>query len=197
MHDLLLLSGGVDSIALACWKRPAVCLTVDYGQQPAIAEIAAATAVCEALSLEHIVLKVPVSSLGSGVMAGSAVSNVSEHAEFWPFRNQFLITVGAMYALKRDLRKILIGTVSTDNRHADGSDSFVRAMSSLLLLQEGSLQLDAPALYLSTQELYSLSGAKADVITWAHSCHTGDVACNWCPGCVKHSAFMQSIGHDR
>ena len=27
----LLLSGGIDSSALAFWKRPQVCFTVDYG----------------------------------------------------------------------------------------------------------------------------------------------------------------------
>ena len=31
----LLLSGGMDSIALAFWKRPEIAITIDYGQRAA------------------------------------------------------------------------------------------------------------------------------------------------------------------
>ena len=44
MKTALLLSGGMDSIAIAWWKRPDIALTLDYGQQAANAEIKAATA---------------------------------------------------------------------------------------------------------------------------------------------------------
>lgn len=39
----LLLSGGLDSTAIAAWQRPDVCVTVDYGQRPARGELAAST----------------------------------------------------------------------------------------------------------------------------------------------------------
>ena len=38
MNTALLLSGGMDSIALAYWKRPDIALTIDYGQAAADAE---------------------------------------------------------------------------------------------------------------------------------------------------------------
>ncbi len=62
----LLLSGGMDSVSLAWWKRPAIALTVDYGQRAATAEIAAAAAVCDALTIRHEVVQVDCSHLGSG-----------------------------------------------------------------------------------------------------------------------------------
>lgn len=37
----ILLSGGMDSIALAYWKRPEIAITIDYGQKPAAAEVVA------------------------------------------------------------------------------------------------------------------------------------------------------------
>ena len=51
MSAVLLLSGGMDSTALAAWKRPSACVTVDYGQQAAAAELKAATLVGELLGL--------------------------------------------------------------------------------------------------------------------------------------------------
>ena len=42
------LSGGMDSICLAWWKRPESAITIDYGQLAASAEIAAAAQKLEA-----------------------------------------------------------------------------------------------------------------------------------------------------
>jgi 7-cyano-7-deazaguanine synthase len=49
MAKAILLSGGIDSIALAYWQRPDIAITIDYGQAPAQAEINASTAVASAL----------------------------------------------------------------------------------------------------------------------------------------------------
>lgn len=38
----LLLSGGMDSISVAFWKRPEIAISIDYGQRAAEAEITAA-----------------------------------------------------------------------------------------------------------------------------------------------------------
>jgi SagB-type dehydrogenase family enzyme len=68
----ILLSGGIDSIALTYWQRPQIALTVDYGQAPAAAEILAAEEVCKNLSIEHHVIRVDCKALGSGDLANSA-----------------------------------------------------------------------------------------------------------------------------
>lgn len=77
MSDLLLLSGGIDSIAIAAWLRPAKCLTIDYGQKAATAEIVASEQACKALHLDHTVLTAPISDVGTGDMSDirNAVSN--------------------------------------------------------------------------------------------------------------------------
>lgn len=114
--------------------------------------------------------------------------------EFWPFRNQYLVTLAAMLALREGHAEVMIGTVSTDNRHADGSEAFLDQMDRLLRLQEGGLSLAAPAREMTTEELVAVSGIPIDVLSWAHSCHVGDLACGRCPGCLKHSRVMGSLG---
>ena len=194
MSDLLLLSGGIDSIAIAAWRRPECCLTVDYGQLPSAAEIDSAAEVCRRLGLVHDVIRVPIGQLGSGVLAGRPASEFSSHEEFWPFRNQFLLTVAAMYAARHSLQRVLIGTVRNDTRHSDGSASFVSQIAQLVAQQEGHIAILAPAIELTTVELVKLAKVDQSILGWAHSCHTSVVACGHCPGCNKHFETMRDLG---
>ena len=88
----------MDSIALAWWKRPEVAITIDYGQLPARAEVAAATAVARRLGMEHHVVSIDCRSLGSGDMAGRSASDHAPASDWWPYRNQMLATFAAMKA---------------------------------------------------------------------------------------------------
>lgn len=197
MSRLLLMSGGIDSICLAYWLRPALCITVDYGQRAAKAEMAASANVCSALGLQQKSIKADISALGSGNMVGEIDSPHSPHTEFWPFRNQFLLTLAAMVAIQQRHAAVLIGSVSSDKRHADGRPAFRSAFNALLEQQEGSISMEAPAGDMTTGELITTSGVPMNVLGWAHSCHTGNLACGRCPGCNKHSQAMQSLGLSR
>jgi 7-cyano-7-deazaguanine synthase len=197
MSEVLLLSGGIDSTALAAWRRPAYCLTIDYGQIPGASEIAAASSVCMALGLTHEVVKIPIAQLGSGALVGRPTSVVSPNPEFWPFRNQLLVTIAAMAAINHLAVKVLIGTVASDKRHVDGSETFVQRLNELLKMQEGSITLEAPAITYSSLELIRASKIDLSVLAWAHSCHSSNIACGHCPGCVKHSEVMHALGWNR
>lgn len=193
MSELLLLSGGIDSIALAAWRRPSLCLTIDYGQAPAVAEFTAAKQICKDLGLRWQGLTIPIRELGAGDLASEAPSRCSNKSEFWPFRNQFLITVAAMAAIKNSCSTVSVGTVSTDNRHIDGSTAFIEKLSSILSMQEGSVMLDAPAKQLSSVELIQRSNISMCVLGWAHSCHLSNLACGSCAGCIKHINVMHEV----
>jgi 7-cyano-7-deazaguanine synthase len=197
MSELLLLSGGIDSIAIAAWRRPKICLTIDYGQKPARAEIAASRRISSDIGLEHVVLSAQIPSLGVGDMAGTLGSSHSVHSEFWPFRNQYLITLAGAMALKHGCDTVLIGTVATDTRHKDGTPQFVSMITQLMMMQEGSIRASAPAQTLSSVELVQLSGVDLSVLGWAHSCHVGNLACNRCRGCQKHTEVMTQLGIER
>ena len=69
----LLLSGGMDSIALAWWLRPEQAITVDYGQLAAIAETRTSRQVCEELGIGHTVIDARSPELGSGDMVGDVL----------------------------------------------------------------------------------------------------------------------------
>jgi len=176
----LLLSGGIDSIAIAYWKRPSVAITVDYGHAPAAAEIESSEQVCRALEIRHDVLRVDCSSLGSGDLANAPALPLAPVPEWWPFRNQLLVTIAAAHALRLGVKRLLLGTVVSDRAHADGAPSFVDALSRLLQMQEGGLTLEAPAIAMSSAELVRTSGVPAGLLAWAHSCHVGPLACGQC-----------------
>lgn len=194
MRKILLLSGGLDSSALAALVNPELCLTIDYGQKAAKAEIVSAQKICEELALTHATLSVPLQQLGVGDMSASPSSTLSEHSEFWPFRNQFLFTLGAMFAAKHNYQAVLIATVATDKRHRDGTKEFFEAIKTTVAMQEGGIELDAPALEMTTYELIKKSNISLSVLAWSHSCHTSNIACGHCPGCNKHSSIMRQIG---
>jgi 7-cyano-7-deazaguanine synthase len=183
---LLLLSGGMDSIAVAHWTRPAVALTVDYGQRSAVGELRAATAVATALGLRHEVVHMDAKALGSGDLAGSAPHPFAPVPEWWPFRNQLLVTIAAARAVTLGCGRVVLGAVSTDGAHADGREAFIIAMDALLALQEGGIRLEAPALHLATLELIREAAVPLELLAWAHSCHRSDRACGFCRGCRKY-----------
>lgn len=194
MKTALLLSGGMDSIAIAYWKRPEIAVTVDYGQRPAAAEIRAAEAVADALSIEHHVVHADLSALGSGDTAGAASLEMAPVSEWWPFRNQMLVTLGAMKGIALGVRRLLMGTLKTDQQHADGRPGFIQCLDALLRLQEGELRLEAPAIEFTAVELIRKSGVTMDVLSWAHSCHVGEYACGLCRGCRKHYETLRDLG---
>jgi 7-cyano-7-deazaguanine synthase len=195
MRTALLLSGGMDSIAIAWWKRPDVAITVDYGQLPARAEIGASTAVAGRLNIEHHVVTVDCKSLGSGDMAGLTANEYAPASDWWPYRNQMLITFAAMKAISLDVQTLLVGSVLSDGSHQDGTPAFVSAMSALLGLQEGRMTVLAPAIELSTIELIRLSGVPDTELAWAHSCHKSDVPCGNCRGCNKYFKILADLNN--
>jgi 7-cyano-7-deazaguanine synthase len=70
-QQAILLSGGLDSVALAALMRPALAIAVDYGQTCARAELTAAKAVAAALSLRFLTVRADCSSVGSCDLGGS------------------------------------------------------------------------------------------------------------------------------
>jgi len=194
LKRLLLLSGGMDSIALAWALRPDLSLTIDYGQLAAAGEISAAKAVCAELGVRHRQLRIDCSDIGSGDMSGAPPSRIAPVSEWWPFRNQLLVTMGAALAVKEGLDAVVIGTVSNDGSHADGRTDFVRVLNELLKLQEGQIAIEAPSIGETTVELCRRVAIPHSVLGWAHSCHVSSFACGMCRGCCKHRESMRELG---
>lgn len=195
MKSALLLSGGMDSIALAYWKHPDVAFTVDYGQVCAAAELRAAIQVAATLGIRHELLRVDCQALGSGDLAGTPASDLAPVPEWWPFRNQLLITLAAMRAVAIGADRLLVGSVASDASHQDGTPEFYSRMDALLAFQEGAIHVEAPALALTTPELVRSSGIPLDLLMWSHSCHVAEYACGTCRGCNKHLQALEELGY--
>jgi 7-cyano-7-deazaguanine synthase len=194
VRSLLLLSGGIDSTCIAYWQRPARAVTIDYGQIAAPAEIRASRAVCLELDIPHNVITAPLAELGAGTMSRvDSTFDAAPTPEWWPFRNQFLITIGAAHAVHLGFEAVMIGTVAGDDVYADGRESFVRAMAGVLAMQEGNVQLDAPAVGLTTIELLRVSATPRELLGWTHSCHIATFACGTCRGCLSHLATLDVL----
>lgn len=196
MSELLLLSGGLDSTALAALRKPAGALVIDYGHVAAAGELTAASAVSQALSIELHTLRIDCASLGSGMLAGDDTGSPGAPApEWWPFRNQLLITAAAAWGVTRDFSTVILGAVTSDGeRHIDGSQAFLTAIDHLVRMQEGNLRVVAPAIEMTTAELIAASGVEDDVLAWTHSCHRANLACGACPGCFKRAGVLAELG---
>ncbi|WP_372992113.1 7-cyano-7-deazaguanine synthase [Sulfitobacter sp.] len=181
----LLFSGGVESTCLAYQYRPDVLVTVDYGQIPAAGELRAAAFIANKLKLRHDVISVDASALGSGDLVGRDKASQSKVSESWPFRNQLLLTLAAMKYASQNLRELMIGTVVTDNVHADGTKQFIDRIESLVQCELPQVTISAPAIAETTIDLVRASKVPMELLRWAFSCHKAVVACGTCRGCSK------------
>jgi 7-cyano-7-deazaguanine synthase len=185
----------MDSVAIAWWKRPDLAITIDYGQHAAKGEIQASAQVAKELRIAHEVVRVDCSPLGSGDMAGVAADHAAPTSEWWPYRNQLLITLVGMRAIARQVETLFIGTVRSDgSNHADGTPQFVQKMDELMTYQEGHLRVSAPAIEYSTAELVQHAEVPPGLLAWAHSCHKADIACGNCRGCNKYRETYLELG---
>ena len=193
----ILLSGGLDSLALAYWQKPYIAFTIDYGQKSAKGEIRAAAKVVKDLGMKHEIIKVDLSQTGSGDLLGEPPSRFAPKSDWWPFRNQVLLSIACSFILSKniDIQELLFGTVKNDLYHKDGTRGFFDLFNRLLQYQEGSLNIATPAINLTTVELIQVSQVPYDKLIKGHSCHKSEYACGQCRGCFKYQRTLHEIGY--
>jgi len=202
---LLLMGGGIESSALAYAGIATAGLVINYGQTPADGERRAAHAVGRAVGIAVHDVTVDARAVGSGLLATGptghraaqrAHENGTDHGpspEWWPFRNQLLVTIAAAWAHGRGFTEVLLGSVRGDaDRHVDGSSAFYDALDTVLSLQEGNLRVSAPAAHLSSEELIRQTNTPMSILGYTHSCHIANRACGRCPGCFKAEQLFQA-----
>lgn len=192
MSGLLLFSGGVDSTAVAALSRPDLLLHIDYGQLCAEGERAAATFGAERLQMPMRIVQIDCRPLGTGLLAGEPQLTGAPTPEWFPFRNQLLVTIGAAVAVKEDLDSVLVGLVKTDGaRHRDGTPAFIEAISSLVESQEGNVRVVAPFADRDPSELIRRASLDSEHLHRTFSCHRANIACGSCPGCLKRAQVLR------
>lgn len=193
----ILLSGGIDSIALAYWKRPEIAITVNYGQAPADKEIRTSATIAKTLGIQHYVVEVDCSGLGSGDLINKTALSVSPSSEWWPYRNQLLVTLACMKGISLGIDELMLASVKSDGFHKDGTEKFYQLMSQLMIYQEGNIQISCPAITLTSVELVKLSGVPDSLLNWAHSCHKSNIPCGSCRGCNKYRQVMYELQQEK
>lgn len=197
MKQAILLSGGIDSTALAYLYRPKIAYTIDYGQLPAKGEVRAAKRIAKELEIIHYVISVDCSAFGSGDLAGLEALPIAPIPEWWPYRNQLLVTLASMACVSASVSELLLGSVKTDGIHADGTIDFYNKLDDLVSYQEGNLRIRVPAINMTSTELVKKSGIPFSLLGWAISCHKAEFACGHCRGCFKHMMVLKELGHER
>jgi 7-cyano-7-deazaguanine synthase len=195
MGDLLLLSGGLDSSCVALRDRPAAALVVDYGQRPAAAEAAAAAVIAAWADIPLLRLEADCAAVGAGLMGDGNVQLVAPSPEWWPFRNQLLVTLAASVAVQHGYDAVVVASVSTDaERHIDGSADFYAVLDRLVSMQEGNVRVMTPVISSTTDQLLASVELPDDILIAMHSCQVANVACGWCPGCLKRQDILRRAG---
>ncbi|MBS4064723.1 MAG: 7-cyano-7-deazaguanine synthase [Chitinophagaceae bacterium] len=193
MSRAILLSGGIDSIALTYWKKPEFAITINYGQAPAETELRVSRTICELLNIKHIAINIDCSALGSGDLLKSTSLTIAPSTEWWPYRNQLLVTLASMKAISYGIKEVMLGSVLSDGFHKDGTEGFYSILNSLMNYQEGSINISAPAISLTSTELVHVSKVTSDLLFYAHSCHKSNVPCGHCRGCYKYIEVIQNL----
>lgn len=190
----ILLSGGIDSISLAYNLNPEIAYTIDYGQIVAEREIYVSEYICQILNIKHQIIRVDCSSLGSRTLANRKNVEISPSDEWWPFRNQLLITLSAMQAIRDGVSEIYLASVKSDKFHTDGTKKFYNLINETVSFQEGNIKIFCPTLDLYSHELIQYYNVPLELISIAHSCHISNLACGKCSGCLKQLRVKYEIG---
>lgn len=192
----ILLSGGIDSICLTYSLKPDIAYTIDYGQTVAEREIYVSDFICKQLKIKHKVIKVNCKSLGSGTLANSENIDLAPSEEWWPFRNQLLVTLAGMQGIKDGISELYLASVKSDSFHKDGTRKFYKLIDKLLSFQEGNIKVICPTLDYYSHELVHKYNVPLKLLSIAHSCHISNIACGKCSGCLKQLKVRFEIDMD-
>lgn len=192
MTRVLLLSGGMDSTAIAHWLEPEALLFVDYGQGPSAAERRAADRVAIQVQRPLAYLSIDCAPVGEDLLRGPDAPTKPTGEVWWPYRNQLLATFASAWALGNGCSEVLIGTVAGDGDiHRDGTAWFLQSLDALISGQEGGIHIAAPAFAMTTEALIEASGITRDVLAGTYSCHRSSFPCGECGGCTKRDQILR------
>lgn len=193
LKKAVLLSGGIDSICLTYGLKPDIAYTINYGQNVADREVLVSKLICEQLNIDHKVIEVNCSQLGTGDLVSKNSLTISPSEEWWPFRNQLLITLCLMQAISDNVKEIHLASVKSDFFHKDGTQEFYKLINSLTIYQEGNIEIKCETLDFYSHELAIKFNVPLDLLSLAHSCHLSNTACGHCSGCLKQIRVRQEL----
>lgn len=218
MNSLVLLSGGLDSTTLLAQaieddgRKFVETISFAYPSLHNRQELFMATKIAQHYDVPHHIVKVPGSIFqgSDSALLGNAAMPEGEYPDMRaegpattavPFRNGLFISLAAVVARSRNLRRIYIATHADDHAswaYPDCSPEFLGAMANALYVESmGNLGLLFPFVWMSKADIVA-RGTKLNVpYHLTRSCYQdGEIACGLCPTCIDRLAAFEENGID-
>ena len=201
---IILLSGGLDSIVSLAKIRKnfsnILALTFNYGQKSFNSERIASENITKYFSIEHKIIDLDWLShiSNSALNTSEEVPNVlisdldvlstSKNAVWVPNRNGLFINIAACYADSYNYDTIIIGANKEESStFKDNSKEFINAINSSLLNSTSSkVQVEAPLINMTKQEIVKLGLELEIPFKYIYSCYNDSIRhCGKCESCQR------------
>lgn len=207
MSTVVLLSGGMDSTALASTLGPGGfhAVSVDYGQRHGARELAAARAIAKAYEVPHVVVDLaPLRAILGGSALTSDLPVPEGHyaeatmaATVVPNRNAILLMVAVGYAQAHDCTRVLAAMHAGDHPiYPDCRPEFVAAANhAAYLATEGHVHIAAPFAGYSKADIARIGQEHGAPFALTWSCYKGgQLHCGRCGTCTERAAAFDEAG---
>jgi len=214
-----LLSGGLDSVvATTVAAREhvvALGLTFDYGQRAALAEAAAAGAVCATLGIEHRVIRLPwlaeitntalvdpgaaLPELGPDDLDDADTTQASAAAVWVPNRNGVFVSIAAAFAESSGCEAVVCGFNAEEGQtFADNTPEFAAAASEALAYSTmNHVRVVSPTQDLTKVQIVALGRRIGAPLQHIWSCYEpGPERCGKCESCLRSARAMAAVNRE-
>lgn len=215
--SIILLSGGLDSLAALHWATeasdPMLAITFDYGQRSRDREIGAAAKICRHYDVKHRVIELPWYSpmaglslldsrqplppLGPEDLDNPAVTQKSAKAVWVPNRNGVFIHVAASIAEQMLANWIVVGFNAEEGAtFPDNTEEFREAVNrSLKFSTADGVEVMAPMGQKTKKEIVIWALEREVVLGNVWSCYRGDDRmCGDCESCLRLKRALREGG---
>ena len=188
----VLCSGGVDSSTLLYWLRErgydTLPIGVDYGQEHARRELAAAAAVTTALGLQLEVLTIPSLARRTHDIPDGHYNDERMKAMVWPNRNLLLLSLACAWGIPQGATVVAYAAHGGDHAiYPDCRPEFAHAADEALRIgTDGGVRLLAPFIAWTKADIVSRAVAFGVPLHLTWSCYRGgDLHCGTCGTCTE------------
>lgn len=210
-HAVVLLSGGMDSVAALHWAREKQPLTLRaigfaYGQPNRDHELTAARGFCDAMGVQfEYVAASPAMPKGAGILKdGAPLDHDPEHLglsrAFVPGRNAIFLTLAAAFACRWSSAgtiDLVIGANKDDSQgFPDCRPNFMVHINRALSVGYGrEFNIRTPFIDRTKRQILAMSSDAAKVdIARSWSCYRSEGPCGVCTPCVLRREAFDSVG---